>query len=333
MKSKKFVPFIFLITTLVVTSLACNLGASSELDQDASVEATVRAVEEKRATDEAGLIAPDVGDQPMDPTPTEEPVDEASATPEPTNTPVPTPTATEIPCDRAAFVSDVTVPDGEDHDPGDVFTKTWRLKNTGSCTWTSGYDLVFDHGDQMGAPAAVQLTSGTIGQNQNVDVSVQLTAPGSEGRYKGFFKLRNPQSAIFGIGANGNVAFWVDIEVIEPPAPPDLVVTQIILNPNPPTKNDPVNVTIRIKNNGGTTSEAFTVKWWPGENYGSPEKTWNVNGGLDEGETKDLTHTYAAGYPSTYGSINTKAQVDTGDTVGESNEGNNILLRNIQVDP
>ena len=329
MKSKKFVPFIFLIAVLVVTSLACNLGASSEPDQDASVEATVRAVEEKRATDEAGLIPPDVGE----PTATEEQVDEASPTPEPTNTPVPTPTATEIPCDRAAFVSDVTVPDGEDHDPGDVFTKTWRLKNTGSCSWTSGYDLVFDHGDQMGAPAAVQLTSGTIGQNQNVDVSVQLTAPGSEGRYKGFFKLRNPQSGIFGIGANGNVAFWVDIEVIEPAAPPDLVVTQIILDPYPPTKNDPVDVTVRIKNNGGATSESFAVKWWPGENYGSPEKTWNVNGGLDEGETKDLTHTYAAGYPSTYGSINTKAQVDTGDTVNEGNEGNNILLMNISVDP
>jgi len=333
MKSKKFVPFIFLITVLVATSLACNLGTSSEIDQDASVEATVRAVEEKRATDEAGLIPPDVGEQTQDPPPTEEPVDEASPTPEPTNTPVPTPTATEIPCDRAAFVSDVTVPDGEDHDPGDVFTKTWRLKNTGSCSWTSGYDLVFDHGDQMGAPAAVQLTSGTIGQNQNLDVSVQLTAPGSEGRYKGYFKLRNPQSAIFGIGANGNVAFWVDIEVIEPAAPPDLVVTHIILDPYPPTKNDPVDVTVRIKNNGGATDESFAVKWWPGENYGSPEKTWNVNGGLDEGETKDLTHTYATGYPSTYGSINTKAQVDTGDTVGESNEGNNILLRNIQVDP
>ena len=89
MKSKKFVPFIFLIAVLVVTSLACNLGASSEVDQDASVEATVRAVEEKRATDEAGLIPPDVGE----PTPTEEPTDEASSTPEPTNTTVPTPTA------------------------------------------------------------------------------------------------------------------------------------------------------------------------------------------------------------------------------------------------
>ncbi len=332
MKTNKLVPFIFLISVLVAVSLACNLGAPSELDQDASVEATVRAVEDKRATDEAELPPLDLGEQPQEPSPTEEQAPEASPTPQSTNTPVPTPTATEIPCDRAAFVSDVSVPDGEDHDPGDVFTKTWRLKNTGSCTWTSGYDLVFDHGDQMGAPASVQLTGGSIGQNQNVDVSVQLTAPGSEGRYKGFFKLRNPQGGIFGIGPNGNVAFWVEIEVIEPAAPPDLVVTQIILDPYPPTKNDPVTVTVRIKNNGAATGESFAVKWWGGENFPSPAKTWNVNLGLGEGETKDLVYSYA-GYSSWYGSINTKAQVDTGDTVGEGNEGNNILLRNIQVNP
>ena len=32
-------------------------------------------------------------------------------------------------------------------------------------------------------------------------------------------------------------------------------------------------------------------------------------------------------------SINTKAVIDTGDTVGESNEGNNTFLRNIKVNP
>ena len=332
MNMKKYAPFIFLVAAFAIASLACNLTASDEIDQDASVAATVRAVEEKRATDEALLIPPDVGEPPVEPAPTEVLVEEGSPTPVPTNTPVPTPTATEIPCDRAAFVSDVTVPDGTDYDPGEVFTKTWKLKNTGSCTWTSGYDLVFDHGDQMGAPAAIQLTAGTIGQNQNVDVSVQLTAPGSAGGYNGFYKLRNPDGLIFGIGANGNVAFWVEIDVIEPADPTDLVVTQIILNPNPPTKLDPVDVTVRIKNNGAATDESFAVKWWPGEDYVVDIHTWNVNTGLGEGETKDLVYTYA-GYPSTYGSINTKAQVDTGDTVSEGDEGNNIRLLNIKVDP
>jgi hypothetical protein len=39
-------------------------------------------------------------------------------------------------CDAAAFVSDVTYPDGSDVTLGSTFTKIWRLKNVGTCTWT-----------------------------------------------------------------------------------------------------------------------------------------------------------------------------------------------------
>ena len=332
MKSTRILYTFLPLAALVLSSLACNLPGSDPVDPDAAVQATINAVETKRALQE-GEEEPAPGPVVDDPTqvPTQEPtVEEPSPTPLPTFTPLPT--ATEIPCDRAAFVTDVTVPDGADYSPGDVFTKTWRLKNTGSCTWTSGYDLVFDHGDQMGAPAAAQLTSGTVGPNQTLDVSVQLTAPGSEGGYKGYFKLRNPQGVIFGIGATGSVAFWVEIEVLTALADPDLVITAIDFDPYPPTKNDSVVVRVKIKNQGGTTEEAFTVKWWPGENYPNPANSWNVNGGLDAGVTVTLTYVYA-GYPSTYSGIPTKAVIDTGDAVGESNEGNNTFLRNIDVDP
>jgi len=213
MKSTRILYSLLPLAALVIGSLACNLPGSEAVDSDAAVQATINAVETERALRE-GEEGPPPGPGGEEPTqtPMQEPTEEPSPTPKPTFTPLPT--ATEIPCDRAAFVTDVTVPDGSDYSPGDVFTKTWRLKNTGTCTWTSGYDVVFDHGDQMGAPAAVQLTSGTVGTNQTVDISVQLTAPGSEGGYKGYFKLRNPQGVIFGIGATGSVAFWVEIEVL-----------------------------------------------------------------------------------------------------------------------
>ena len=333
MKPTKFLPILLFLVLLLGAGLACNLTApAGEPSPDEAVAATVQAVQDQRATEEAKSPPPDVGDQPEEPAAPDESSDPVPPTPTPTNTIVPSPTPTEIPCDRAAFVSDVTIPDGTDFDPGDVFTKTWRLKNTGSCSWTSGYDLVFDHGDQMGAPATVQLTSGTIGQNQNVDVSVQLTAPGSEGNYQGFFKLRNPQGQIFGIGANGNVAFWVEIEVIEPSAPPDLIVADIILDPSTPKKNNPVDVTVRIQNIGGDTGTSFNVEWWSSTTAPNPRNTWTVNG-LDEGEVKELEFTYA-GYPSWYGSINHQAIVDSDNDVSdESNEGNNIRQENISVDP
>ncbi|HSR20131.1 MAG TPA: NBR1-Ig-like domain-containing protein, partial [Anaerolineales bacterium] len=40
-------------------------------------------------------------------------------------------------CNNAAFVSDVTIPDGTILKPGEKFTKTWRIYNSGSCSWTT----------------------------------------------------------------------------------------------------------------------------------------------------------------------------------------------------
>jgi hypothetical protein len=131
-----------------------------------------------------------------------------------TTAPTLTPSQTTVPCDRAEFVSDVTYPDGTDLAPGAAFTKTWRLRNTGSCTWTSSYSLVFDHGDSMGAAASTQLTTGTVAPGQTVDVSVSLTAPAVAGTYRGYFRLRNTSGVVFGIGPQAQTAFWVEIEVV-----------------------------------------------------------------------------------------------------------------------
>ncbi len=144
-------------------------------------------------------------------TPSQEP-GEPSATPEPTSSPTRTPTQTEqTPCDRAAFVSE-TIPDGTNFNPGQAFTKTWTLKNTGSCTWNANYDVVFSSGASMGAPAAKQLTSGTVGPGQSIQISLDLTAPMAAGTHRGEFKLRNGNGVLFGIG-DSEAAFWVEIDV------------------------------------------------------------------------------------------------------------------------
>jgi hypothetical protein len=120
----------------------------------------------------------------------------------------------------ARFVSDVTIPDGTEFEPGDTFVKTWSLRNVGSCAWTSGYDIIFFGGDAMGAPSAVQITTGTINPGQTVEVSVNLTAPGSTGTYRGNWKLRDPSDVIFGIENSSSGQFWVEIEVVLPTSTP-----------------------------------------------------------------------------------------------------------------
>ena len=117
-------------------------------------------------------------------------------------------------CDHAQFISDVTVPDGSSFAPGGTFTKTWRLKNIGSCTWTTSYTLIFAGGDQMGGPASIALPV-AVAPGQTADLSVNLTAPATGGHYKGLWKIANASSGQFGIGDSANVAFWVDINVVQ----------------------------------------------------------------------------------------------------------------------
>jgi hypothetical protein len=152
------------------------------------------------------------------PQPTDTPVIPPTATsPPPTATQVlPTPTPGSEGCiDRAVFITDVTIPDNTEVAADSQLVKTWRIKNGGDCTWTSSYALVFSHGTRLGGPA-VQPFADTVAPGSTVDLTVNLTAPTSPGTYQGFWKLRNSTGLLFGVGASGNVAFWVKIIVPEP---------------------------------------------------------------------------------------------------------------------
>jgi hypothetical protein len=192
-------PF-FALAMFLFISTACNMpGAASGATGDSlftQVPQTLTAV--AQAT---GVAA----------TPTAGAAEPTAASVQPL---VPLATATSLPCNQISFVSDVTYPDNTAVLLNQGFTKTWRLKNTGSCTWTSGYQLVFDSGDQMGGNASQQLTNGTVAPGQNIDVSVNLTAPGSAGTFKGNWRLREPGGALFGLSTG---PFWVQIQAVAEP--------------------------------------------------------------------------------------------------------------------
>ena len=116
------------------------------------------------------------------------------------------------PCNWAQFMADVTIPDGTGLAPGATFTKTWRLENIGSCTWSTSYSAVFTSGDQLSAPAVIFLPT-SVAPGATVDISVNLVAPSTPGHYRGNWKLRDGSGNIFGVGASANSIFWVDIYV------------------------------------------------------------------------------------------------------------------------
>lgn len=126
----------------------------------------------------------------------------------PTVTPVPTSSSG---CDRAQFISDITVPDGTIFAPNATFTKTWRLKNVGTCTWTTAYSLVFVSGDRLGGVDS--LLPITVVPGQTVDLGINFTAPASAGSYRGYWQFKNVSGGLFGIGTNADSPFYVDIKV------------------------------------------------------------------------------------------------------------------------
>lgn len=139
------------------------------------------------------------------------PVLPATSTPAPptlppaTATTVPSATSTPGCTDVEVFEADVTIPDNTSKAAGESFKKTWRLRNTGTCTWTTDYDLVFSSGNVMGGPASSALL-GSVAPGTTVDVSVDLVAPASNGTHRGDWRLRNAKGILFG-------GFYVQISV------------------------------------------------------------------------------------------------------------------------
>lgn len=110
--------------------------------------------------------------------------------------------------DSAVLIRDVTVPDGTQMKPGEKFTKTWEFLNSGTCPWI-GYALKFAAGDQMNAPLSAPIPETLL--KELVQVSVELTAPTSNGSYTGYFTLNNPTGKDVPIGIEKT--FWVKITV------------------------------------------------------------------------------------------------------------------------
>jgi len=121
-------------------------------------------------------------------------------------------------CNRVAagIPFDVTIPDDTIMQPGQSFTKTWRLVNNGTCKWTRLYAVVFFSGNPMGAQQTQYLNAEVL-PGQSIDVSVEFIAPFESGTYQSNWMLQSQAGEFFGLGPNGDAPFWVRIQVVGPP--------------------------------------------------------------------------------------------------------------------
>jgi len=119
-------------------------------------------------------------------------------TPLPTETATPEATATPVECNNSAYISDMSVTDGTVMAPGQEFIKTWKVKNTGTCSWITGYRINYAYGEKMGGlstPLAAEVAPGAV-----AEISIQLKAPLKSGNYFANWKLANNNGVFFGEG-------------------------------------------------------------------------------------------------------------------------------------
>jgi hypothetical protein len=99
-------------------------------------------------------------------------------------------------CYGLAFVSDVSIPDNTPVDPGKTFTKTWKVKNAGSCAWEAGFKFAFVTGDAMGGTSYTLPSS--VAAGAVTDISVSMTAPNKSGTIRGDWRMQTASGQFFG---------------------------------------------------------------------------------------------------------------------------------------
>ncbi|MBN2006401.1 MAG: hypothetical protein JXA21_23820 [Anaerolineae bacterium] len=131
-----------------------------------------------------------------------------SATPTPAKpgsaTPTPTKPGTGAPsaaCLNAGYLADVTIPDYSTVEANKGFTKTWRVRNNGSCDWPADTQITFKSGEQLGAQANVAV--GALKAGETKEISVDMKAPAADGSYKGVWRL-----------ASGDTTFGTNLTVV-----------------------------------------------------------------------------------------------------------------------
>jgi hypothetical protein len=165
----------------------------------------------------------------------------------PTNTPTASPTATlatitpfktssggivptsAVSCYGLVLESE-TIPDNTAMLPGQTFTKTWRVKNSGTCAWDIGFKFIFISGEAMGG--TTQTLSAAVAPGAKLDISIPMTAPSKSGTMTGYWKMSTTSGAFF----NNDVFVKINVGSATPTAtgtPPTATPTGPTATANP----------------------------------------------------------------------------------------------------
>ncbi len=105
-------------------------------------------------------------------------------------------------CLIASTISE-TIPDDTIFDPGTSFNKTWTVINSGTCEWTTDFQLVYLSGNQMEGISPTYL-SNNVPAGKIIDLTLPLTTPAEAGTYRSDWALQAEDGTMVAY-------FWVQI--------------------------------------------------------------------------------------------------------------------------
>ncbi len=184
--------------------------------------------------------------------------------------------------------------------------------------------LVKNTGDAESEQTSIIFTTGDVEERQDIEpiepgseaplISYEWTAPEKEG------------TVTITASLDGVDTSQQKISVLVETPHPDLIVQNILPEPANPQEGEPLNFTAEVKNQGTAPSEAALAKYYINDVPGQDISISPLSAGASTDVQFSLTPDQVKGE-----NMEVKVVADSGNTVPESNEGNNELIKTIKV--
>ncbi len=201
----------YTVPTVSEEELAMNVaGTRSALSTQSSVETMIVELEELR-NQPTCAVCPTC---PLPVTPTPVVISKPTEQLPVSITITPIGDQTDANCLRFEFLGDVTYPPDTIVKPKEKFTKTWWVRNSGTCLWTAQFDLVISGGETFGTKGTVDFTQEVL-PGETVQLSIpDLVAPEAVGTYYSYWLIASPFGNRIGYGPNQQWGLGIKIIVV-----------------------------------------------------------------------------------------------------------------------